>query len=102
MAVWGGGAGHPLKTRLITSAQVKAARLDPRALSLLLCGGLIARMHIPPAAGLRLRFENRAASRGPVEEEPVTAGLTLVDDTVDDDRFAVGLQRGEQRCLEEP
>jgi transposase len=39
---------HPLKTRLIGEAQIKTDKIDAQALSTLLRGNFIARVHVPP------------------------------------------------------
>ena len=39
---------HPLKTRLIGEAQIKTDKIDANALSTLLRGNFIARVHVPP------------------------------------------------------
>lgn len=41
---------HPLKTRLIGEAQIKTDKIDAAALSTLLRGNFIARVHVPPKA----------------------------------------------------
>ena len=41
---------HPLKTRLIGEAQIKSDKIDARALSTLLRGNLLPRVHVPAKA----------------------------------------------------